>query len=132
MLDFFKEHLNFLNTLGNNVVLHIIPINKITILFDKINSESLSTTKLLDNPNIILMYSIADDRVFISKITQPISTSIKVYIWHKNEGNLFKIFLNIIFSINKITPKYIPQAIKLKLAPCQRPVVNQTTNKFRI
>ena len=54
--------------------------NKITILFDKINSESLSTTKLLDNPNIILMYSIADDRVFISKITQPISTSIKVYI----------------------------------------------------
>ena len=80
MLDFFREDLNFLNTLGNNVVLHIIPINKITILFDKINSESLSTTKLLDNPNIILMYSIADDRVFISKITQPISTSIKVYI----------------------------------------------------
>ena len=27
-------------------------------LFDKINSESLSTTKLLDNPNIILMYII--------------------------------------------------------------------------
>ena len=73
------------------------------------------------------------EREFLSsntKITHPIIMKNNEYILDKI-FDFSRNFNRNIFSIIIRMKKYIPQIIKLKLAPCQNPVNTQTINKLK-
>ena len=67
----------------------------------------------------------------MAKIPQPTNTTMRVYRCFSAAGVFFKTFRSAYFSKISHAAKYRPQRMKFQLAPCQKPVQNQTIRIFR-
>ncbi len=66
-----------------------------------------------------------------AKRSHPAYITNSAYIWLIKPGSLPSTFKKPAFSIKRKKQKYIPHAIKLKLAPCHSPVKNHTIKIFK-
>ena len=71
------------------------------------------------------------DTVLRSNITQLITTQKKVYSHASTLGSFLIYLPSQSFSMVSRMPKYSPQKMKFQLAPCQKPVRDQTIIRFR-